>query len=238
MKQLAFDFAVLPAATLDNFISGRNAELLHNLRRLAAARDGERLIYAWGATGSDRTHLLKGVVAAAQSAASRSVYVPCANDTRLPEDLLCYDCVAIDDVEHLDDVAQIAMFNLCNAMREQGGALLVSGNVPPARLLLRQDLITRLAWGLVYEVYPLTDDEKAQALRRRAAERGFLLADEVCAYLMTRVPREMSVLLGILDALDRYSLQAKRPVTVALARELLQANARHPRGAAEPGATA
>ncbi|HET9664387.1 MAG TPA: hypothetical protein VFP00_09160 [Burkholderiales bacterium] len=114
----------------------------------------------------------------------------------------------------------------------------MSGNVPPAKLLLRQDLITRLAWGLVYEVHPLADDEKAQALRRRAAERGFLLADEVCAYLMTRASREMSVLLGILDALDRYSLQTKRPVTVALARELLQANARHPRGAADPGAAA
>jgi chromosomal replication initiation ATPase DnaA len=32
----------------------------------------------------------------------------------------------------------------------------------------------------------------------------------------------MSSLLALLDGLDRYSLEVKRPVTVALVRELLQ----------------
>ena len=222
MKQLAFELSAIQPATLDNFIPGRNAELLHNVRSLVLARGGERMIYLWGASGSGRSHLLKGAVSAACAAGMDAVYVACDRNASLPEDLARRGCIAVDDVERLDEAAQIALFNLCNAMREQQGALVASGNVPPARLGLRQDLVTRLAWGLTYEVHALSDDEKATALRQRAARRGFALGDEVCSYIMTRAPRDMSTLLALVDALDRYSLETKRAVTVALARELLQ----------------
>jgi DnaA family protein len=223
MKQLAFDFAPLPPPTLHNFIAGRNAELLQNLQRVAISGSGERFFYLWGAPGSGRSHLLRGAVEAACVAGINAIYLASTVETRLPDDLLRRDCVAVDDVERLDPAAQIALFNACNAMREQHGLLLAGGNAPPAQLALRQDLVTRLGWGLVYQVHALSDEEKAQALKQQAAERGFVLADDVCAYLLTRAPRDMSSLLAVLDGLDRYSLEAKRPVTVALARELLHA---------------
>lgn len=223
MKQLAFDFAPPTPPTLDNFVPGRNAELLQNLQRLAAAGAGERFLYVWGAAGSGRTHLLRGAVAAARAGGANAAYVACVDNMRLPEDIERLDCAAVDDVQHLDAEAQIALFNLYNELRERRGALLASGDAPPAQLELRQDLVTRLGWGLVYQVHALSDDEKAQALKHRAAARGFALADEVCAYLLTRTRRDMSSLLALLDGLDRYSLQVKRPVTIALVRELLQA---------------
>lgn len=223
MKQLAFDFAPPTPPTLDNFVPGRNAELLQNLQRLAAAGAGERFLYVWGAPGSGRTHLLRGAVAAARAGGANAAYVACVDNMRLPEDIERLDCVAVDDVQHLDAEAQIALFNLYNELRERRGALLVSGDAPPAQLELRQDLVTRLGWGLVYQVHALSDDEKAQALKHQATVRGFALADEVCAYLLTRTRRDMSSLLALLDGLDRYSLQVKRPVTIALVRELLQA---------------
>ena len=222
MKQLAFDFGTIAPPTLVAFIPGRNAELLHNVRNLASGHTAERLIYLWGAPGSGRSNLLKAAVSAARAAGVEAVYLACEQDTRIPEDLACRGFVALDDVERLDAVAQVALFNVCNAMREGKHALLVSGNVPPARLPLRQDLLTRLAWGLTYEVQALSDDEKMQALRQRAVKRGFALGEDVCGYLMTRVPRDLSTLFALLDALDRHSMEAKRPVTVALARELLQ----------------
>lgn len=223
MKQLAFDFAPPTPPTLDNFVPGRNAELLQNLQRLAAAGAGERFLYVWGAPGSGRTHLLRGAVAAARAGGANAAYVACVDNMRLPEDIERLDCVAVDDVQHLDAEAQITLFNLYNELRERRGALLASGDAPPAQLELRQDLVTRLSWGLVYQVHALSDDEKAQALKHQAAVRGFALADEVCAYLLTRTRRDMSSLLALLDGLDRYSLQVKRPVTIALVRELLQA---------------
>jgi DnaA family protein len=233
MKQLAFDFSVLPEPTFDNFIPGRNAELLENLRRLVLSRPGERSIYIWGARGSGRTHLLRAAVGTAGSASATARFVACAKEASLPEDLPSCACVAVDDVELLGEAAQITLFKVCNALREKRGAFIASGDVPPARLALRPDVVTRLAWGLVYEVHALSDEEKVQALRRRAVERGFTLADEVCAYLLARAPREMSALLAVVDAMDRYSLETKRPVSVALARELLQ-----PRPAVQPGSAA
>ncbi|MGQ0751817.1 MAG: DnaA regulatory inactivator Hda [Betaproteobacteria bacterium] len=243
MKQLAFEFSVPPQPAFDNFIPGRNAELLENLRRVALSREGERSIYIWGASGSGRSHLLHATVGAALSASATARYLSCAKEASLPDDLPSCECVAIDNVESLNETAQITLFNVCNAMREKDGAFIASGDVPPARLALRPDVVTRLAWGLVYEIHALSDEEKAQALQRRALERGFALAGEVCAYLLARAPREMSVLLAVVDAMDRYSLETKRPVSVALARELLLSaqqpqQPQQPQRAAEPGSAA
>ena len=60
-----------------------------------------------------------------------------------------------------------------------------------------------------------------QGLADHAASRGLPLPREVCDYLLTRARRDMPSLLAAVDALDRYSLETRRPVTVPLARELL-----------------
>jgi DnaA family protein len=94
--------------------------------------------------------------------------------------------------------------------------------VPPARLDLAPELLTRLAWGLVYQLHPLDDAEKAAALAGHAAARGLRLPAEVSAYLLRHVRRDLPTLMGVLDALDRHSLETQRPLTVPLVREVLQ----------------
>ena len=222
MKQLALDFASQPLPTLDNFIAGRNGELMENLRRLSSGQASERFLYVWGRPGSGRSHLLKGVITALQRAGAAAVYIACKVDTRFAEGLDRMDGVALDDVDRLDDEGQIAAFDLYNALRERNGALVAGGSAPPVQLTLREDLVTRLAWGLVYQVHALTDDEKVRALSEHAASRGLPLPREVCDYLLTRARRDMPSLLATLDALDRYSLETRRPVTVPLVRELLE----------------
>jgi len=225
MKQLALDFASPSRPTLDNFIVSRNGELLGNLRQLAARQARERFFTIWGRPGSGRSHLLQAVVAELQRAGAAAVYIACRSDARFGEGLERMDCVAIDDVERLDDEGQISAFDLYNALRENNGALVASAAAPPVQLTLRADLVTRLAWGLVYQVHELTDESKARALADHAASRGFRLPREVCDYLLTRSQRDLPSLLATLEALDRYSLETRRPVTVPLARELL-----HPAG--------
>jgi DnaA family protein len=223
MKQLALDFASPPLPTLDNFVTGRNGELLANLKRLAARQAQERFLYIWGRPGCGRSHLLKGTVAALQRAGAAAVFVACAAGARLDEGLARMDCIVLDDVDRLDGAGQIAAFDLYNGLRERNGALLAAGAAPPVQLPLREDLLTRLAWGLVYQVHALTDEEKARALADYATGRGFRLLPDVSEYLLTRANRDLTSLVATLDALDRYSLETKRPVTVPLARELLHA---------------
>ena len=215
MRQLALDIAVSPAPTFDNFVAGRNAEVLAHLKS-ALAGTGERFIYLWGAAGSGRTHLLKAATAAT---GPNAAYVACHASSVFNDDAAL---LAADDVEHLGAEAQVALFNRYNGLREAGGGLLASGSVPPVQLALRADLMTRLSWGLVLQVHALTDAEKAQALAQQALARGFTLSGEVISYLLTHVPRDMGALFATLDALDRHSLETKRAITVPLVRELLQ----------------
>jgi len=226
MKQLALDFASPSRPTLDNFVVGRNGELLGNLRQLAARQARERFLTIWGRPGSGRSHLLKAVVAELQRAGGAAAYIACRSDTRFGDGLERMDCVAIDDVERLDDEGQISAFDLYNTLRENNGALVASAAAPPVQLTLRDDLVTRFAWGLVYQVHGLSDESKVQALSDHAASRGFRLPREVCDYLLTRSQRDLPSLLATLEALDRYSLETRRPVTVPLARELLHSAGR------------
>lgn len=221
MKQLTLDIAAPALPTLDNFIAGRNAELVERLRQIAAGGGGERFVYLWGEAGCGRSHLLRAVVAGMRATGLAAFYTRCGDEP--PDPAARADGVALDDVERMDEGAQGAAFGLYNALRERRGSLIAAGTAPPAQLALRPDLVTRLAWGLVYQVSVLTDEEKAEAIEQRARARGFSLPAEVRDFMLARAPRDIVSLLGLVDALDRRSLEIKRPVTVPMARALLGA---------------
>jgi len=219
MTQLLLNIAPDWAPTLDNFVAGRNVELLAALRHALVhtmnGTAGERCLYLWGETGSGKSHLLQAAVEQARASGQSAIYVRGA----VPE---AAQMVAVDDAETLDDAAQIALFELYNRMRENGGMLLVSGMAAPAHLHLRADLRTRLGWGLVYQVQGLSDAEKAQALERHARARGFILPHEVTQYLLRHGRRDLPALLGVLDALDAHCLRLKRGASVPLLKEVMQ----------------
>ena len=224
MEQLLLDIAPPSPPALADFVPGRNRELLQTLDNMLAGR--ERFVYLWGAAGCGRSHLLQAVVAAGARNKLNAVYIECGgtDDMNIAfAAVSAADCVAVDDVERLSASAQIGLFNLYNRMRDEGHArLLVSGPVAPAQLGLREDLVTRLGWGLVYQVHELTEEDKAQAMQSHAASRGFNLPQEVSDYLLRHGRRDLPSLIAALDALDRYSLANRRQVTVPLLRELLQ----------------
>jgi DnaA family protein len=196
-RQLPLDISPAAEPSFDNFIAGANAEALERVRALAAGRLHEAIVYLWGEPGSGRTHLLR--------AAAR------ANPA----------LVVADEVETLDAPAQQALFVAINAAREGQAPVLAAGGAAPGGLALREDLRTRLGWGLVYQLKPLTDLEKAMHVRAEAARRGLRLSDEVVWYLLHHLPRDVASLNRVLEVLDRYSLARQKPVTLPLIREAL-----------------
>ncbi|HEX4330119.1 MAG TPA: DnaA regulatory inactivator Hda [Burkholderiales bacterium] len=215
-QQLLLGLADAPLPTLQNFVTGGNGAVLAALR--AFGNDaGARALYLWGGQGSGRSHLLR-----AWAAARGAAYA----DARAQPELAGIEsgpALAVDNCEALNGTGQIALFNLYNQARasDSPAYLLVSGPLPPPQLKLRDDLQSRLAWGLSLEVAALTDAEKLAALQAHAQARGMRLADEVTAYMLTHVRRDMPTLMRIVEALDTASLTAKRPVTLPLLRELL-----------------
>ena len=227
MAQLLLELAAPPQPTLDNFVAGAgggngaggaagaagvNGAALAALRVFGTAASADRCLYLWGVRGSGRTHLLAAWRRLREAGAL------------LENDAGSGAWITQDDVETLDEAAQIDLFNRINAARGGHGYVLAAGRSAPAQLPLRDDLKSRLAWGLTFEIIALSDEDKRAALLAHAASRSMTINADVLAYLMTHVRRDMPTLAGIVDALDRFSLETKRPVTLPLVRELLAQN--------------
>jgi len=220
-EQLVFELVAPGPPTFATFVSGRNAEAVAALERIAATPGSETSVVLWGASGAGKSHLLAAAVAAAvrHGRTAHLVATPAQADPALAAGGAL---VAVDDVDRADPDAAARLFTLYNRVREHGGTLLAASAQPPARLALRDDVRTRLGWGLVFEIVPLADDDKPSALAAYARERGFALGDDVIGYLLAHGRRDMRALVATLAALDRLSLAQKRPVTVPLVREWLQ----------------
>jgi DnaA family protein len=215
MNQLLLGIAPEWTPTLDNYVAGRNIELLSALRHALSGTSRERGLYVWGEAGSGKSHLLQAAVGAARAAGQSAIYA-CGEVSEAAQ------VVAVDDVERLDDAAQIQLFELYNRQRETGGMLLVSGLAAPAHLKVRDDLRTRLGWGLVYQIHALDDEEKTQALKQHALARGLELPGEVTTYLLRHGRRDLPSLLATLDALDEHCLRLKRAASVPLLKEVMR----------------
>ena len=225
MKQLLLDISPPCLPTLENFVPGRNLELFQTLKKILEGHEQERFIYLWGVNGCGKSHLLQAVVESFIQYKLDAAYINCGITQNFEMEFPVVDkinCLAIDDVDHLNSSTQIDLFNLYNHIRDECQSLmLVSGSVAPSQLNLREDLVTRLGWGLIYQVHELSDDEKIQAMKKHAKRKGFELTQDVCNYLLRHVKRDLPSLIVTLDALDLYSLREKRPITIPMLRELL-----------------
>lgn len=217
-RQLILNIQPESPPAFDNFLPGDNLELLLALDTLARGELRESMLYLWGPPGSGRSHLLIACVAAAHAHARNAVYLDA--QTPLPEALP--ELLAIDNVDRLDDANQTLLFGHINQAREQGRAVLAAGPDAPARLALRPELKSRLAWGLTFALKPLNEADRATAVRERARARGIDLPDEVVRYLLMHARRDLPSLLATVDRLDERSLSLKRPITIPLAREVLE----------------
>ena len=221
MEQLTLELAASEPPVFANFVARTNDEAVNALRRFASGDLRETGIVLWGAPGAGKTHLLRAAVAGAQSSGRPARYFahPALAEA-LPFAQQAVICV--DDVDAADATAQARLFTLYNALAMSGGQLAVAARAAPAQLRLRDDLRTRLAHGLIYEILVLEDADKREALAAYANERGFRLPPDVIDYLLTHGRRDMPTLVATIAAVDRYSLAAKRPITVPLLREWMQ----------------
>jgi len=217
MRQIPLAIGPDPLPTFDSFIPGANAPALEHLTGLAPPAAP---VYLWGPTGSGKTHLLRALAHREHQEGRRVGWFDASDPAPwvLEPD---WTLVVIDRCETLGEAAQQAAFALFVEASAAEVPIAAAGRLPPVDLPLRDDLRTRLGWGHVFALQPLTETESRAALRREADRRGFLLSDEVLNHLLTRLPRDMSVLMEAFDRLDHYSRSRLRPVTVPLLRSML-----------------
>lgn len=226
-QQLSLSIQLRDDATFVNFTAADNAALLEQLQRGLVDPD-EQFFYCWGNEGVGKSHLLQACCHAADQLGLSAVYIPLELTSELSPEMLeglehC-DIICIDNISQVAGDAdwEEALFHLYNRIREQQHTLIVTGNQSPTQLPIQlADLRSRLAWGLVYQVRPLSDADKLATLTARAKQRGFHMSQEVAEFLLKRVARDMKSLFTILDQLDQASLQQQRPITIPFVKSVL-----------------
>lgn len=217
MKQIPLPIAPAPEPDFNNYLPGGNAAALHHLRALAMPAAP---VYLWGPSGSGKTHLLRGLAAHCRAQGLRVGWFDAAEPlpwTLQPE----WVAVVIDRCDLLDEAAQQAAFALFIEATAMAVQVAAAGRLPPVDLPLRDDLRTRLAWGHVFALQPLSDAETRAALRREGDRRGILLPDELMDHLLTHFPRDLGYLMSLFDRLDSFALAEGRRLTVPLLRRML-----------------
>lgn len=223
MQQMPLALGTAAPQRFDNFVPGANdqwPQVLDALRRPQPATP----LLLWGHSGCGKTHLLHAA-AAHQQAQGHQVAAFDA-DTPLPwsvDDTV--RLIVLDRCEAFDAARQHAAFTLFVEAASLAIPVIAAATAPPVDLPLRDDLRTRLGWGLVYQLVPPTEAEVRALLRREADRRGILLSDDVMSYLLTRHARNLSHLMDLLERLDHFSLAFKRAVTVPLLKQMLATEA-------------
>jgi DnaA family protein len=226
-KQLTLGVSLKDEATFANYYAGKNGPLLQALQNTVAGT-GERVIYFCGTGGEGCTHLLQACCHDANRHGLSSVYLPLrtliAYSPAVLEGLESLQLVCIDDLQLISGRPEWeeAFFHFYNRLHDAGGRLIVTANVMPKFLgVTLPDLVSRLSWGVVFQLEPLTDAEKTLVLMMRAQRRGMLLTEEVGKYILNHCPRHMATLFSALEALDKSSLAAQRKLTIPFVKSVL-----------------
>lgn len=226
MKQIALDIGLATGPTLNSFFAGPNAAALSHLRLWVSEQSANPSrapvpSYLWGSPGSGKTHLLKAAREALREQGASVGWID-ASVMEPPEFNESWAAVILDEVHLYSAVQQHAAFNwFVNAQTHQRGVL-AAGTLPPADLKLRDDLRTRLGWGHVFQLQPLSDPERRAVLRQAADARGIFLGDEVMDYILTRFSRDLGSLMELLGLIDGYALQTQRGITIPLIKSMME----------------
>lgn len=224
MQQLILpQFLHTATPTLDNFVGHKNIEAIQAVKNHLHAG---RAIYLWGELGCGRSHLLQaasnngGIYFNSENDQDQLLQLSLANE-------ITYSVVAVDDVDLLTPQSQEALFSIYNRWREaatnkNGFAILVAGKQSPISMPVREDLRTRLGWDLTFKLHNLTDEERAIAISNRADDLGLSLPPQISNWLLTHYSRNMMHLSLLVDALNKYTIQEHRAITIPLLKKFLQ----------------
>jgi chromosomal replication initiation ATPase DnaA len=214
MTQLAIDLPHRPAlGRADFLVSECNAAALGWIERWPDWP--ARTLVLYGPAGSGKSHLAHlwrersgGVLIAGEGLSQRE-----------PNELASRRSVAVDEAEC---APERELLHLYNCVIEAGASLLVVARDAPASWpIALPDLASRLRAAPSVAIAPPDDALLGAVLVKHFADRQVRVAPGVIGFLLRRMERSFAVAGALAERLDRLSLGARRPITIALARRVL-----------------
>jgi len=216
-RQLAFALPHAESLTRDNFLEG------------PANAAGLALIDSWpewpnrimllvGPEGSGKSHL---AAIWAEQAGARSTTAHALTATAVPG-ALATGALVVEDLRS-SDFDDRALFHLMNLAREDGAFVLVTAREPPSAFEIElRDLRSRLRAIPAVSLLPPDDQLFRALIVKFCADRQLAVDESVVSYLATRIERSYAAARQAVELLDAEALRLGRPVSRALAAELLR----------------
>jgi chromosomal replication initiation ATPase DnaA len=219
-RQLAFALPHAESLTRDNFLEGPA-----NAAGLALVNSWpdwpNRIMLLVGPEGSGKSHL---AAIWAEEAGARSTSAHALTAVSVPG-ALATGALVVEDLksQKSQDIDERALFHLMNLAREDGASVLITARTPPSTFQVElRDLRSRLRAVPVVLLLPPDDQLFRALIVKFCADRQMAVDETVVSYLTTRIERSFAAARQAVELLDTEALRLGRPVTRALAAELLR----------------
>ena len=216
-RQLAFALPHAESLTRDNFFEGpANAAGLALVDRWPDWPN--RIMLLVGPEASGKSHL---AAIWAEEAGARSTSAHALSAAAVPG-ALATGALVVEDLKS-SDFDERALFHLMNLAREDEAFVLITARVPPSTFDIElRDLQSRLRAVPTVSLLPPDDQLFRGLIVKFCADRQLSVDETVVSYLTTRIERSYSAVRQAVELLDSEALRLGRPVTRALAAELLR----------------
>jgi chromosomal replication initiation ATPase DnaA len=219
-RQLAFALPHAESLTRDNFLEGpANAA---GLALVDSWPDWpNRIMLLVGPEGSGKSHL---AAIWAEEAGARSTSAHALTAASVPG-ALATGALVVEDLksQKSQDIDERALFHLMNLAREDGASVLITARTPPSTFQIElRDLRSRLRAVPMVSLLPPDDQLFRALIIKFCADRQMAVDETVVSYLTTRIERSFAAARQAVELLDTEALRLGRPVTRALAAELLR----------------
>ena len=216
-RQLAFVLPHAESLTRDNFLEGpANEAGLALIDRWPEWPN--RIMLLVGPEGSGKSHL---AAIWAEQAGARSISAHALTATAVPG-ALATGALVVEDLKS-PDVDERALFHLMNLAREEEAFVLITARIPASALQFElRDLRSRLRAVPTVSLLPPDDQLFRALIVKFCADRQLAVDETVVSYLAIRIERSYAAVRQAVELLDTEALRLGRPVTRALAAELLR----------------
>ena len=231
-----------PQFTFDNFIVGKPNELAYAAAQRVAQSEVVSFnpLFLYGGVGLGKTHLMHAVAwnIKKRNPKKNVVYLTAEkfmyqfikalrfkNIMSFKEQFRSVDVLMIDDVQFIigKDNTQEEFFHTFNTLVDKKRQIIISADKSPADLEGLEDrLKSRLGWGLVADIHPLTYELRLGILQAKAEQKSMQLTSEVLEFLADKITNNVREMEGALNRLAVHASLQESEVTVDLVKDVLK----------------
>jgi chromosomal replication initiator protein len=234
---------LVPKHTFANFVVGANNQFAHAAALAVAKQLGEQYnpLFIYGGVGLGKTHLVNatGHYVLDRNPGAHVAYLPAETFVNeliasLRRDRMeqfkkrfrRVDLLVLEDVQFLAgrERTQEEFFHTFNSLYETRRQIILTSDTFPKDIAgLAERLRNRFEWGLVADIQPPDIETRIAILGKKAEIEGIAMPHEVAAFIATHIDSNVRELEGSLLRLGAHASLHKVPITVELAKEVLEA---------------